>query len=332
MPEPIVTLNEEPLKTDLRELARRTVEDTLNGLLEEETGDLVDAERYERTAEREACRAGHYDRSLTTSSGEVTIRMPKLKVLCAMTLFTPTTRDMGGRRVELPEPVAAAVVGHHALDADARRGEEGQAARHEGGAGGAPLVVEELDVRGAAVVVDRHVQAAPAGAGAPRRRGGVGPPAPAVGHPRHPLDVDVDELAGPPALVAHWRGGPPPADPAGHAVDVREARQPGARHDPGAGAGRHAGLGRERERGEQHGAPGLEDPLLVPGRGQPGEPAGPARAVGHRLAAAGAGEPLARGLPAHPHLARDGRDALAPGDPGDERLPAPGREPCVRML
>ena len=97
MPEPIVTLNEEPLKTDLRELARRTVEDTLNGLLEEETGDLVDAERYERTAEREACRAGHYDRSLTTLSGEVTIRMPKLKVLCAMTLFTPTMRDMGGR-------------------------------------------------------------------------------------------------------------------------------------------------------------------------------------------------------------------------------------------
>lgn len=35
MPEPIVTLNEESLKTDLRELVRKTVEDTLNGLLEE---------------------------------------------------------------------------------------------------------------------------------------------------------------------------------------------------------------------------------------------------------------------------------------------------------
>lgn len=50
MPEPIVALNEESLKADLRELVRRTVEDTLNGLLEEETGDLVGAERYERTA------------------------------------------------------------------------------------------------------------------------------------------------------------------------------------------------------------------------------------------------------------------------------------------
>ena len=79
MPEPIVTLNEESLKTDLRELVRKTVEDTLNGLLEEEADDLVGAERYERTAEREAYRAGHYGRSPTASSGEVTIHMPKLK-------------------------------------------------------------------------------------------------------------------------------------------------------------------------------------------------------------------------------------------------------------
>ena len=79
MPEPIVSLTEESLKSDLRELVRRTVEDTLNGLLEEEADDLVGAERYERTAEREAYRAGHYDRSLATSSGEVTIHMPKLK-------------------------------------------------------------------------------------------------------------------------------------------------------------------------------------------------------------------------------------------------------------
>ena len=45
MPAPIVTLNEEILKSDLRELVRRTVEDTLNGLLEEEADDLVGAER-----------------------------------------------------------------------------------------------------------------------------------------------------------------------------------------------------------------------------------------------------------------------------------------------
>lgn len=45
MPEPIVTLNEESLKGDLRELVRQTVEDTPNGLLEEEADDLVGAKR-----------------------------------------------------------------------------------------------------------------------------------------------------------------------------------------------------------------------------------------------------------------------------------------------
>ena len=79
MPEPIVTLNEESLRADLRELIRKTVEEMLNGLLEEEAGDLVGAERHERTADREAYRAGHYERRLATTSGEVTIRMPKLK-------------------------------------------------------------------------------------------------------------------------------------------------------------------------------------------------------------------------------------------------------------
>lgn len=79
MPEPIVALNEESLRSDLRELVRKTVEDTLNGLLEAEADELVGAERHGRTAGREAYRAGHYDRGLTTSSGEVTIRMPKLK-------------------------------------------------------------------------------------------------------------------------------------------------------------------------------------------------------------------------------------------------------------
>lgn len=51
----------------------------MSGLLEEEAGDLVGAERYERTAELEACRAGHYERRLMTTSGEVALRMPKLR-------------------------------------------------------------------------------------------------------------------------------------------------------------------------------------------------------------------------------------------------------------
>ena len=79
MPGPIASLNEGTLKSDLRELVRKTVEDTLNDPLEEEAGDLVSVERYERSVERQACRVDHYDRSLTTCSSEVAIRMVKLK-------------------------------------------------------------------------------------------------------------------------------------------------------------------------------------------------------------------------------------------------------------
>ena len=79
MPEPIVTFDEQAIRNDLGELARQTVEGTLNGLLEEEADDLVGAGRHERAAGREAYRAGHRDRKLVTTSGEVTVRMPKLK-------------------------------------------------------------------------------------------------------------------------------------------------------------------------------------------------------------------------------------------------------------
>ena len=48
------TLNEKSLESDLRELVRRTVEDTLSDLLK--TYELVGAGRYKRAAEREARR------------------------------------------------------------------------------------------------------------------------------------------------------------------------------------------------------------------------------------------------------------------------------------
>ncbi len=79
MSAPIVTVDHDAVKADLSELVRKTVEGTLNALLAEEADDLIGAERYERTAGREAYRAGHYDRTLTTASGNVTLRMPKLK-------------------------------------------------------------------------------------------------------------------------------------------------------------------------------------------------------------------------------------------------------------
>ena len=79
MSNPIVTVDEDSLKGDLRELVRKTVQDTINALLEEEAGEMVGAERYERTAGREAYRSGHYKRKLATTSGEVVLDVPKLR-------------------------------------------------------------------------------------------------------------------------------------------------------------------------------------------------------------------------------------------------------------
>ena len=67
MSESIGSINEESLRVDIKEL------------LEQEADELVNAERYERTADREAYRSGHYKRKLVTSAGEVVLDVPKLR-------------------------------------------------------------------------------------------------------------------------------------------------------------------------------------------------------------------------------------------------------------
>ena len=79
MSNPIVSVDEETLKGDLRELVRKTVQDTINALLEQEAEEMVGAERYERTAGREAYRSGHYKRRLNTTSGQIELDVPKLR-------------------------------------------------------------------------------------------------------------------------------------------------------------------------------------------------------------------------------------------------------------
>ena len=79
MSEKIVQLNEEVIKGQLKELVRGSVEETLNELLEAEAEKLTQAARYERNEQRQGYRSGHYNRSLTTTSGDVTLKVPKLK-------------------------------------------------------------------------------------------------------------------------------------------------------------------------------------------------------------------------------------------------------------
>ena len=75
----IASVDEELLEADLRELVRKTVQETLNALLDEEADEMVGAERYGRTAAREAYRSDHYKRKLVTTSGEVVLDVPKLR-------------------------------------------------------------------------------------------------------------------------------------------------------------------------------------------------------------------------------------------------------------
>lgn len=79
MSEKIVQLNEEVIKGQLKEMVRGSVEETLNELLEQEAERLTQAARYERNETRQGYRSGHYDRNLTTTSGDVTLNVPRLK-------------------------------------------------------------------------------------------------------------------------------------------------------------------------------------------------------------------------------------------------------------
>ena len=80
MSEKIVQLNEKVIKGQIKELVRSSVEEILNELLEKEAESLTQqAACYERSEARQGYRSGHYDRSLTTTSGDVTLHMPRLK-------------------------------------------------------------------------------------------------------------------------------------------------------------------------------------------------------------------------------------------------------------
>ena len=80
-------------------------------MLEAEADRLCNAGRYERTAARRDQRSGSYDRKLQTTAGEVTLKVPKLRMQTFETASHRTLsaagelgggsadRDVLGRRV-----------------------------------------------------------------------------------------------------------------------------------------------------------------------------------------------------------------------------------------
>lgn len=77
----VIRVDQEQVRSHLDEVVRSTVEETLNGLLEQEADQLCGASRYERSAERLDTRAGHYTRKLLTKAGEVKLQVPRLRSL-----------------------------------------------------------------------------------------------------------------------------------------------------------------------------------------------------------------------------------------------------------
>jgi transposase-like protein len=77
----MVQVDEEQVRGHVDEVVRRSVEETLNGLLEAEADQLCGAQRYERSPDRVDTRAGSYERKLHTKAGPVTLKVPRLRSL-----------------------------------------------------------------------------------------------------------------------------------------------------------------------------------------------------------------------------------------------------------
>lgn len=75
----VISVDETQLRSHVAEVVRKSVEDTLNSLLDAEADELCKAQKYERSPERISTRAGHYERDFQTTSGNVRLRMPKLR-------------------------------------------------------------------------------------------------------------------------------------------------------------------------------------------------------------------------------------------------------------
>ena len=78
---PVIQINQEVLHNNLSGYVRKNLENILNELLDAEADRLCHAKRYERNAERASTRAGSYKRNFETTSGKVTLNIPKLRNL-----------------------------------------------------------------------------------------------------------------------------------------------------------------------------------------------------------------------------------------------------------
>lgn len=79
MSDNMIQLNENLIKQNLKDLVRSSVEETLNALLDKEADELVNIQKYERSAGCQGYRSGHYKRNFQTTAEKVKLNIPKLK-------------------------------------------------------------------------------------------------------------------------------------------------------------------------------------------------------------------------------------------------------------
>ena len=76
MSEKIVQLNEEVIKGQLKGICTRKRRGNAQRASGGRGRKLTQAAKYERNEQRQGYRSGHYSRSLTTTSGDVTLNAP----------------------------------------------------------------------------------------------------------------------------------------------------------------------------------------------------------------------------------------------------------------
>ena len=79
MSQQILQVDQAMLEPTLDRMVRKSVEETLNAMLDAEADEITGAARYERSGGRKAYRAGHYERDLTVKAGKMSLKVPKLK-------------------------------------------------------------------------------------------------------------------------------------------------------------------------------------------------------------------------------------------------------------
>jgi hypothetical protein len=76
----VIRIDDERVRDHLGRIVRGTIGETLHAILEAEADRLCNAERYERRQARRDQRSGSYERKLQTKAGQVTLKVPKLRV------------------------------------------------------------------------------------------------------------------------------------------------------------------------------------------------------------------------------------------------------------